>query len=403
MEFNVTGASADDLGPAGCVVRFILAGVAGDSESAARELHPDSLEAVSGGVHAPPGITAAAVGEVEPQEGCVHVPTMLTGPDGTEQRFVFVARPVEDRWGIDLEESMKATFGCDPMQMMEDALRSAVQPIGDALSAMGDAIGDAVGGGSPSGPAARRLATDEPMPATSAEAPGSVGAHVVEVELRRRAQRSEPGEEFAHSTELTVRCRLDLDPAWTAQSCTGVTLDAATSVEGEDLRPVDAGEDLGSENYASWERERREFTFRVPLAPPQGEFTGLAEFSGTVRLAAVGGELFEIVLGPVGELLGRAVPIAAFGVEVAFDRDGDGSLTVRAPSSWFDRLSELVPTAPDGSALNDSWSMSGDGETSTRVYGYEIPDDATLVARFWGCSETLSLPFAAEDLPVRLA
>jgi hypothetical protein len=299
---------------------------------------------------------------------------------------------------------------------LSEALRSAVEPIGEAMSGLGEALGgamgeafggtsgDAFGGGDSPAPVATRLALDEPMPASAsaAEPPASLVAHLLEADYRRRVQRSDETEEFQPSAEVSIRCRLALDPAWTAQACKGVTLDEASSAEGEDLRPRDAGEDLGSESYASWERERRDFCFRLSLAAPEGAFTGLAALRGTVRLAAVGGELFEVVLGPVGELLGRTVAIAAFGVEVAFERDGDGNLAVRAPNAWFERLTELVPVAAGGESLGESWSQSGDFETSTRVYGSEIPDDASLVARFWGASALLEVPFTVEGLPVRL-
>lgn len=406
MSISITGASADDRGPAGCVVRFILAGKAGDSAAAALELHPDCLAKISGDVKSPPDITSVALDEPIPVDDWMHVPARLGGLDGTEQRFVFVARPIDDRWGVDLDESLKATFGGDPLEMMGDALRQAVAPLGEAMDAMGDAMSSAFGGDSNSsensGPTARRIAADERLPDAGAVLPGSLTAQLTELDLRRRIQRSDPAEEFSPSTELSVRLSFALDPAWTANACRGVTITEATAIKGEDLAPIDANPDLGSESYASWERERHEVYARFNLAAPQKAFTGLKSLAGTIRLSLVGGELMEIALGPIGDLIGKSVTLAAFGVDLAFERDGDNNLVMRSPSDWPDRISEFRPLDATGESISQSWSSSSDGETATRTYGNDIPDDGSLLIQFWSQSAEAEIPFTVDGLPVSL-
>ena len=406
MALSLTGGDADDRGPLGCVTRFILAGEARDQAAATAELHPDCVEGVSVRAESPPGVIGITLDEPQPVDDNVQVAARMSGEDGTEQRFVFVVRPVDGRWGLDLNASMAATFGGDPIEMMGDALRQAIEPLGDALNAIGDGISTAMGGGSSDGsgdgPAARRIAADDALPPSDAVVPTELTAHLTDLELRRRIQRSAPAEEFAPSTELSVRLVLDLDPAWTANACRGVTVTTATALKGEDLVPVDANPDLGAESYASWERERHEVYARFALASPQKPFTGLKALAGTVRLDLVGGDLLEIALGPVGDLLGRPIALAAFGIEVQLDRDESGSLVLKSPSGWTDRLSEIRPTDPNGDPLNDSWSSSGDGETDTRTYGSEIPDDASLLFRFWSQRVVAEVAFSVADLPVKL-
>lgn len=407
MTFSITGANADDRGPAGCVVRFILAGEAGDSAAAALELHPDCLAKISGDVKSPPGITSVALDEPIPVDDWMHVPARLGGPDGTEQRFIFVARPMDDRWGVDLDESLKATFGGDPMEMMGDALRQAVAPLGEAMDAMGDAMSSAFGRGSSSssdssGPTARRIAADDRLPSAGVALPESLTAHLTELDLRRRIQRSDPGDVFAPSTDLSVRVLFDLDPSWTANACRGVTITEASAIKGEDLAPIDANPDLGSESYASWERERHEVYARFALAAPLKTFTGLKSLAGNIRLSLVGGELMEIALGPIGDLLGKSIPLAAFDVELSFERDGDNNLIMRSPSGWPDRISEFRPLDVNGEALSQSWSSSSDGETATRTYGNDIPDDGSLLIQFWSQTTEAEIMFTVAGLPAQL-
>jgi hypothetical protein len=203
-------------------------------------------------------------------------------------------------------------------------------------------------------------------------------------------------------TELTVRLKFDLDPAWNASACRGVTIASATAVKGEDLAPTEAYPDLGSESYASWERERRDFTTRFALAAPKKTFTGLKELTGTARLALTGGELLEIALGPIADLLGKPTTLTAFGIDIHLERDENGSLVLKSPSGWSDRLNEIRPVDASGESLNDSWSSSGDGETDTRTYGSDIPDDASLLIRFWSQSLEAEIPFTVAGLPARL-
>jgi hypothetical protein len=403
MTFPITGASADDRGPAGCVVRFIRAGAARDNEAAGAELHPDCRARIGGDVKSP-DVTAVALGEPEAVGDRMQVPARLTGPDGSEQRFVFVVREADGRWGIDLDESVKVTFGGDPLEMMGDALRDAVAPLGEAMGQLGAAMGQAFGGSDGQGGqvAARRVPAHEPLPSGATALPAAVGAQVTELELRRRVQRSFGEEELSASTELTVRCHFELDPAWSVNACLGITLERAKAIKGEDLLPADAASDLGAEKYSSWERERREVYARFALAAPCKAFTGLAELAGTIRLDLVGGEPLEVAIGPVGGLLDQPTVIPAFGIEILFARDGDGNLVMRTPYNWTNGMSGVLPVDAQGQPLNDSWSSSGDGEFDTRTYQSGIPDDASIVFRFWSQAGTAEIPFTTGGLPLKL-
>jgi hypothetical protein len=402
MSLLITGADPADPGPAGCVARFMRASAAGDAVASLAELHPDAREGVSGAPHAPPGVAEAEVLTPEPGEDRVLVPTRLVGTDGTEQRFIFVVRPYEGGIGIDLGSSLEATLGGDPMQAMADALRTAVEPLGEALNQVGAAMGEAFGGDSSTTISVRRIAADADLPTSDAVLPECLIADVQELELRRRLRRPERAAEPELSTELSLRCTFDLDHAWTAQACTGVTLTAALSSAGEDLRPEDAPEDLGAESYSSWEREAHECYVRLNLAPPRQAWSGLAALSGRIRLAVSGGELLEVALGPVGDLVGQRTRIVAIGVELDVARDGDGYLTLQVPAGVFARIEDIAIIDAAGEPLNQSWSSSGDGESESRTYSSEISDDATLLLRFWSRSETVEIPFSAGGLPLHM-
>ena len=168
------------------------------------------------------------------------------------------------------------------------------------------------------------------------------------------------------------------------------------------MAPIDASPDLGAESYASWERERHEAYARFNLAAPQQTFTGLTALAGTVRLSLVGDELLEIALGPIGDLIGNTIHLAAFGVDLSFERDGDGNFVMRSPSNWPDRISEIRLLDPNGESISQSWSSSDDGETVTRTYGNDVLDDGSLLIQFWSQSVEAEIPFTVDGLPVNL-
>lgn len=402
MTLTITGADSSDQGPSGCVVRFMAASAAGDSDAAMAEIHPACREGLSGGAHAPPGVVAVEVQAPEPGEAGTRVPTRLIGGDGSEQRFVFVVRPHDAGCGIDLPASMEATFGGDPAQLVEQALRAAVEPLAEGFAQMGEALGQAMDGSGGDAPAARRIAADAVMPDSATSPPERLTAQVLELDLHQRRRRDDLQSEWQTSAELNIRFAFALDPAWTALATLGVVLSAATSCEGDDLRPADAGEDLGSESYSSWERERRDAYVKLALAVPGGSCSGLAELAGTVRMSLVGGELLEIALGPVGTLVGNRVELPVLGLAMELAREDDGQLTLRVAAGGFDRFEDIVPVDAAGETINQSWSGSGDGQTDSRTYSSEIPDDATLLLRFWSRREQVAVPFSVADLPVQL-
>jgi hypothetical protein len=401
MTFTITGAESSDQGPSGCVVRFMAASAAGDSDAALAEVHPACREGLSGGAHAPPGVVAVEVQAPEPGEAGTRVPTRLIGADGSEQRFVFVVRPHDEGCGIDLPASMEATFGGDPAQLVEQALRAAVEPLAEGFAQMGEALGQAMGGGGDA-PAVRRIAADAVLPASAASPPERLTAQVLELDLHHRRRRDDLQSEWQTSAELNIRFAFDLDPSWTALATLGVVLSAATSCEGDDLRPADTNEDFGSENYSSWERERRDTYVKLTLPVPGGSCSGLAELAGTVRMSLVGGELLEIALGPVGALVGNRVDLPVLGMAMELAREDDGQLTLRVASGGFDRFEDVVPVDAAGETINQSWSGSGDGQTDSRTYSSEIPDDAGLLLRFWSRREQVTVPFSVTDLPLHL-
>ncbi len=327
MTLSITGADPSDPGPLGCVVRFMAASAAGDTPAAAAELHPDSREGLSGTASAPPGVVRAEIQEPEPDGERCRVPVRLFGADESEQRFVFVVRPWDGGIGVDMPASFEATFGGDPLQMVEGALRAAVEPLGEAMAGMGEALGgamSAVASGHSQdgdGPSARRIACDEPAPVGDTPLPGHLAAWVRELELQRRLRRADRDAEPELSCECAVRCVFELDPVWTALACTGVTVTSAVSCEGEDLRPADAREDLGAESYSSWEREAHDCYARIVLAPPRGPCSGLAELTGQVRLVLFGGELVEVLIAPLEGSYDRPIAIASLGLDLLLSRD----------------------------------------------------------------------------------
>jgi hypothetical protein len=402
MTFTITGADSSDQGPSGCVARFMAASAAGDSDAAMAEIHPACREGLSGGAHAPPGVVAVEVQTPEPGESGTRVPTRLIGSDGTEQRFVFVVRPHDAGCGIDLPASMEATFGGDPAQLVEQALRAAVEPLAEGFAQMSEALGQAMGGSDSGGaPAARRIPVDAALPASAASLPESLTAQVLELDLHHCRRRDDLQSDWQTSAELNVRFAFELDPAWTALATLGVVLSAATSCEGDDLRPADAGEDLGAESYSSWEREARNAYVKLALSLPGGACSGLRELAGIVRLSLVGGELLEIALGPVGSLIGSRVELPALDMAMELARE-DGQLTLRVASGGFDRFEDIVPIDAAGETINQSWGGSGDGQTDSRTYSSEIPDDATLLLRFWSRREQIVVPFTVAELPLQL-
>jgi hypothetical protein len=404
----ITGADPSDPGPRGCVARFTRAGADRDQAAALAELHPDHREGLTPTVESPPGVTAIAIGEATACDEGSQVEVMLTGPEGAQQRFVFLVRPHGDAWGIDLPGSLQATFGMDPMQMMEDGLRSAVQPLGEAMQAIGQGLGEALGGiegggDASSAPAVRRILLDETVDTPALIAPATITAEALELHYNRQAVRDPDTESLERSADLSLKVRFTLPEAWIAQATLGVTLATATTCDGDDVMPTEAGDDLGAERYAEWERERRDWYARIPLRAPDGACSGLAEVSGRVRLAVTGGELVELLIGPVGDLLGKPLTLAACGVEIALRRDDDGNLVLDAPSAWIDRMDAISPVDAAGDTLNDSTSSWGDGETTQRTWQSEIPPDASLRVRFWTMSGTVEAPFTVAGLPLTLA
>jgi len=404
MTMSITGADGADPGPSGCVARFMAASAAGDSDAALIEVHPDCREGLSGGAHGPPGVVAVEVLESEPVEAGVRVPTRLIGSDGTEQRFVFVVRPYDGGCGIDLPASLEATFGGDPAQLVEQALRAAVEPLAEGFAQMGEAMSAAMGGGSVAdAPKAQRIAADAELPTSAATVPESLIAHITELDMHLRRRRDDPQSDWQVSAEFYIRFVFDLDPAWTAMATQGVTLSSATSCAGDDLRPADAREDLGAENYSSWERERRDSYVKLALPLPDGGCTGLAELAGVARLSLVGGDLLEIALGPVGNLVGSRVELPALGMTMELAREDDGQLTLRVASGGFDRLEDILPIDATGETINQSWGGGGDGQTDSRTFSSEIFDDASLLLRFWSRREQVAVPFSVAGLPLTLA
>lgn len=398
------GGPASQDGPVGCVVRLMVAAAAGDTAAAHAEVTEHSREGMQGSVRAPPALLAV-LEEPMPLGDGIAVAVSFRDGEAERERFVFVVVAQPEGWRVDLPASLAATMGGDPMEMMEQALRAVVDPLCQAMGHLGEALTTAFDGGNGDDgalrPSVRRIAADADLESSTVPDSAPVVAEVVRLEYMRRCERV-PGSDAVHrAMELSVRCQFAIDPSLTPQACQGVVVDCAWAVDGADLRLNDAPADLGAESYASWERERREFTCRLPLQPPQGMFTGLAELAGRVRFAYQGGEELEIALGPIADLLGQQVRLAAFGITVEVDRDGSGNLQLRVPYGWFDRLSALAIADAAGAELPLGWSGEGDGVTSTRSYD-GIPDDATILMRFWSSAGEIELPFTVIGLPLLL-
>src|SRR5690606_3365528 len=140
--------------------------------------------------------------------------------------------------------------------------------------------------------------------------------------------------------------------------------------------PTDLDEGLGAESYSSWERERGEYGISFTLPVPAPAFTGLAEFSGRLRLRVEGGEVVEVVLGALGEIIGTAQGIAALDVPLRISSTDEGAIQVVAPYDAFERFSDMDVIAAAGEKISWGYSGHGDGETSSRVFDGEAGDDA---------------------------
>jgi len=422
MSIPITG--DNDQGPADCVARFIRASTAGDEIAARAELHPDSQAmAEEGGMDAPP-ITAVELSEPLPADDGVLIPAVLHNGD-SENRFIFAVRPVEAGWGIDLMASMKATFGGDPAEMIGAAMQQAIAPMADAMGAIGSAIGDAMSSafgshdsgsneyGSESERSARRIAANEALP------DGTIDLNSVVVEVIRLGSQTvmernfgaetgaEPGAETGAegamwSRDLSLRCGFRLPQGWAAAACTGVTVTTARAISGADLIPEYNDGTLGAETYASWERESGDYKFGFQLAAPPRNGAGLAELSGILHLRVEGGELVEVVLGPLGDIIDREIPIAALNLSVVVSRGEQGQVQISGPYDSFERFTAIDIIDASGENCSYGYSGHGDGETSTRSYDCEVNDDATVRFRFTSQSGTVSVPFAAGGLPLSL-
>lgn len=402
MPIPITG--GDDNGPAACVARFIQASTAGDEAAAREELHPDARAlAEEGGMEAPP-MTAADLGEAIPVEDGVHVPAVLHN-GGEEQRFVFAVRPVDGGWGVDLMASMRATFGGDPMEMLGDAMKEAMQPMAQAMGAIGEAIGGALSGafgGSDGAPSARRITSDEILPEGTVDLEGVV-VEVQRLTWQRTVEREfgQGDDEARSSQELSLRCGFRLPEGWTTSACLGVEVEVLRGLDGEDLRPIDIDEGLGAETYSSWERERGEYGISFTLPVPAPTFTGLAEFSGRLRLRVEGGEVVEVLLGPFREIIGTEQRIAALDLPLRITRTDEGAIQVVGPYDSFERFSDMDVIDAAGEKISWGYSGHGDGETSTRVFDGEAGDDAGLRLRFAARAGLVVLPFTAGGVPIR--
>jgi hypothetical protein len=403
MTLELHGASPDDPGPAGCVVRFLIAGDARDGEACRAELHEDSL-AQAEGAPEPPPMRRATVGAPIPHPDRSEVPVDFVAEDGSEPRFVFVVRPsatASRGLGIDLDATMQATFGGDPAQIMVDAMQQAFAPLGEAMENLAEGLGAALSGGvaGTGGVSGRRpLRADEPLPATADVQVPPVELEVVQLEFTRSWTRAFGEDGAIPDAALRLRCQFELAADLVLEACAGLTLDAAEDLDGADLRPDAAADDLGAERYSSWEQEGRDWGFALQLRPPPATFRGLARLAGRIRLQLGTGPGYELAAGRLADLVDRRLHVAALDTAFDFGRDDSGAFTVQAPYGALDDL-DLAFVDGEGQEIGSGYSGFGDGETSTRCYDPDLPDEATVLLRFAPPGEVVEVPFTTRGLP----
>lgn len=397
MSIPITG--DNDGGPASCVGRFIRASTAGDEAGAFAELHPDS-QSIAKGIMSPPPMESVELAEPIPAEDGVLIAALLHH-NGAEQRFVFAVRPVENGWGIDLNASMEATFGGDPAALLGEAMQQALQPLTQTMDAVANAFGEAFGGTPASSAPVRRLAQDDSLGSAPIEL-DQVACEVVRLTWQRSCERAIGSDEPTTSTELSVRCGFAVPSGWIVTACRGVQVEEAISLEGDSLVASEQDPSQGSESYASWERESGQYNVSFPLAAPSGTFSGLAALRGTLSLNVEGGDVIEILVGPLHQLFGTTTPIAALNMHLAIDRDGDGRVQVVGPYDCFEAFAEFDFIDTAGDPISTGYSGHGDGETSTRSYEGDLGDDAMIRLRFRSQAGDVTVPFNAGGLPLRL-
>ena len=406
MPLELTGATLDDDGPAGCVARFLIAAEAGDGDACRAELHERSRAQTEGAPEAPP-MRSAAIGRPSAGEDRFEVPVDFVTVDGAPQHFVFVVRAADTATGlgIDLEATMHATFGGDPAQLLADAMKEALAPIGAAMEQLGEGIGSALSGITDAfadEPARQPLRGDARRSNAAIGDVPQLEFEVVQLDFTRSLQRPSGVDPVEHSTALRLHCRFGLPDGVVLDGCSGVTIDVASCVDGEDLRPEEPRDDLGATTYHQWDQQDRNWNVDLQLRAPLPSFRGIARCEGTIRLQLAAEAFDEVRAGTVAELVGRSMPIAALDAELAFGREGDGAFAVRTRYGALDHV-ELAFVDASGEAVSSGYSGWGDGETSTRCYDTDLPDDATVVLRVSPPGNVVEVPFTTRGLPLLLA
>lgn len=402
MTLELSGSNREDRGPAGCVARFLIAADARDSDACREELHEQSRAQVEGAPEAPP-MRSAAIGSPIAVGDRFEVAVDFVGEGGAAQRFVFVVRAANTATGlgIDLDATMHATFGGDPAQLLADAMKEAFAPIGAAMEKLGEGIGAALSGMTiaSTDDAARRPQRGDARPPTAATIDMPVlELEVVQLDFMRSLGRPWGSEPAEQSTALRLCCRFDVPVDIVLDSCAGVTVDVAQCVDGEDLRPADGRDDLGATDYSPWDRQDRNWRIDLQLGAPSPSFRGLARFEGRVRLQ-LAATPDESVAGRLAELIGRSLPVPALDAQLSFARDENGAFTVRTRHGVLDHV-ELSFVDSSGQGMSSGFSGWGDGETGTRCYDADLPDDATVVLRISPTGDVVEAPFTTRGLPL---
>jgi hypothetical protein len=403
MSLDITGASAADTGPEGTVVRFLLAGDARDVDACRAELHETSF-AIAEATPEPPPMKSAHVGEAVAVEEDFHVPVAFVGNDDSEQPFVFVVRRAQNAsgYGIDLQATMHATFGGDPAEMMMNALKDALTPAVDMMGEFASGIQSAFSGMS-SGDALvpTRISLSESVTQAEHQSVSPFEMEIVRMEFSRSISRAFGEDDSIRDTSLTIRCEFRLNEDIVLKACEGVTLTRAESTEGEDLLPEFADESLGAEGYSSWEQEQRAWSLSLGMRPPSTAFRGIAHLAGIMRMRIDSKQAYEIPLGRIADLIGQRTFVEALQFEYAFLRDENGAFSMQTAYGGLDTVEILFFDDTDQEIYTGS-SGYGDGETSTRTFDPDLPDDAQVLLRWTPEGEVVTAPFVMRGLPFYL-
>lgn len=146
ITFTYEGSSPADPGPAGAVIRMMIAQVTNDSEAMKEAVTAGTLEM---GKPALPGKTTTAnLGAVTYEGETAVVPGKLNA-DGTDQEVTFLVVKEEGTWKVDMRATIERLMGGSMEQLtalMEQGMKTMADSMSAAMGGLGEGMNEAFGG-----------------------------------------------------------------------------------------------------------------------------------------------------------------------------------------------------------------------------------------------------------------